>query len=61
LGEPASLSEAGIKREDFEKRLDELAERVTKSVVLPSNPRALSLENAKKLLQYIYEGRRVDF
>lgn len=61
LGEPASLKEAGIKREDFDRRLNELAERVMKSVVLPSNPRALTMENAKKLLEYIYEGKKIDF
>lgn len=61
LGEPTSLKEEGVKREDFDRRLDELAERVTKSVVLPSNPRELTLENAKKLLEYIYEGKKVDF
>ncbi|MEM3161367.1 MAG: iron-containing alcohol dehydrogenase [Candidatus Bathyarchaeia archaeon] len=61
LGEPASLKEAGIKPEDFYKRLDELTERVMKSVILPSNPRPLTVEEARKLLEYIYEGKKIDF
>lgn len=61
LGEPASLKEVGIKPDDFYKRLDELAERVMKSVILPSNPRPLTLEEARKLLEYIYEGKKIDF
>jgi alcohol dehydrogenase class IV len=61
LEEPASLKEAGIPQEEFEKKLDDLASKVIKSVVLRANPRPLNLEEARKLFTYIYEGKKVDF
>jgi hypothetical protein len=61
LEEPASLKEAGIPQEEFEKKLDDLASKAIKSVVLRANPRPLNLEEAKKLFAYIYEGKKVDF
>jgi alcohol dehydrogenase class IV len=60
LEEPASLKEAGIPQEEFEKKLDDLASKVIKSVVLRANPRPLNLEEARKLFTYIYEGKKVD-
>ena len=61
LEEPASLKEAGIPREEFEKKLDDLTSKAIKSVILRSNPRPLNLEEARKLFVYIYEGKKVDF
>jgi alcohol dehydrogenase class IV len=61
LEEPASLKEAGIRREEFEKKLDDLAGRAIKSVVLRGNPRPLDLEKTRKLFTYIYEGKKVNF
>jgi alcohol dehydrogenase class IV len=61
FGEPASLKEAGISPEDFENKLENLVKKVMSSVVLQGNPRALNAEEARKLLIYIYEGRKVDF
>jgi alcohol dehydrogenase class IV len=67
LEEPGSLKEAGIPREEFEKKLDDLAGKAIKSVVLRGNPRrsspeeSLSLEDARKLCTYIYNGKKIDF
>jgi alcohol dehydrogenase class IV len=61
LEEPASLREAGIPREEFEKKIDDLASKAIKSVVLRGNPRPLNLEEDRKLFTYIYEGKKVDF
>jgi hypothetical protein len=61
LEEPASLNEAGIPLEEFEKKLDDLASKAIKSVVLRGNPRPLNIEDARKLFTYIYEGKKVDF
>lgn len=58
---PSSFKEAGISKEEFEKKLDDLANKATKSVVLRGNPRPLSLEEAKKLFTYMYKGKSVDF
>jgi hypothetical protein len=61
LEEPASLKEVGIPRKEFERKLDDLASKAIKSVVLRANPRPLNLEEARKLFAYIYEGKKVDF
>lgn len=61
LGEPASLKEAGISVDEFKKKLDDLVNKVMKSVVLRGNPRTLNSDEARKLFTYIYEGRKVDF
>jgi acetaldehyde dehydrogenase/alcohol dehydrogenase len=67
LEEPGSLKEAGIPSEEFEKKLDDLAGKAIKSVVLRGNPRQsspeepLNLEVARKLYAYIYNGKRIDF
>jgi alcohol dehydrogenase class IV len=61
LEEPASLKEAGVPREEFEKKLDDLANKAIKSVVLRGNPRLLNLEDTRKLFTYIYEGKKIDF
>lgn len=61
LGGPSSFKEAGVSREEFERKLDDLAGKAVKSVVLRGNPRPLSLEEAKRLFAYIYEGKSVDF
>ena len=61
LGEPASLKETGISLDEFEKKLDDLVNKAMKSVVLRGNPRALNLDEARKLFTYIYERKKVDF
>jgi len=67
LEEPGSLKEAGIPQEEFEKKLDDLASKAVKSVVLRGNPRQsspeepLNLEDARKLYTYIYNGKKIDF
>jgi alcohol dehydrogenase class IV len=61
LEEPASLREAGISRKEFEKKLNDLAGKAIKSVVLLGNPRLLNLAEARKLFTYIYEGKKVNF
>jgi alcohol dehydrogenase class IV len=61
LDEPGSLKEAGVPLEEFEEKLDDLATKAIKSVVLRGNPRPLSLEEARKLYTYIYNGKRIDF
>ena len=61
LEEPTSLKEAGIPLKEFEKKLNDLASKAIKSVVLRGNPRPLNLEEARKLFICIYEGKKVDF
>lgn len=61
LGEPASLKETGISFDEFKKKLDDAVNKAMKSVVLRGNPRALNLDEARKLFTYIYERKKVDF
>jgi acetaldehyde dehydrogenase/alcohol dehydrogenase len=61
LNEPLSIKKLGIKREDFEKNLDELIEKAMKDSCTPANPRDVSKEECKKLYEYAYEGRDIDF
>lgn len=61
LGEPHSFKEIGIQKEEFEKKIDNIASKIIRSVVLRGNPRSLSLDEAKKILAYIYEGKSIDF
>jgi alcohol dehydrogenase class IV len=61
LDEPGSLKEAGVPLEEFDEKLEDLASKAIKSVVLRGNPRPLSLEEARKLYTYIYNGKRIDF
>lgn len=61
LGEPASLKETGISLDEFKKKLDDAVNKAMKSVVLRGNPRALNLDEARKLFTYIYERKKVDF
>ncbi len=61
MGEPASIREMGISREDFEKRLDDLVARAANSSCTFMNPRVPNLEDTRKLFICAYEGRRVNF
>jgi len=61
VGEPASLKELGISREDFEKRLDDLVTRAANSSCTFMNPRVPDVDDTRKLFIYAYEGKKVDF
>jgi len=61
VGEPASIKELGISREDFEKRLDDLVTRAANSTCTFMNPRVPDVEDTRKLIIYAYEGKKVDF
>ena len=61
MGEPVSIKELGISREDFEKRLDDLVTRAANSSCTFMNPRVPDVEDIRKLFIYAYEGKKVDF
>jgi len=61
VGEPASIKESGISREDFEKRLDDLVNRAANSSCTFMNPRVPDTEDTRKIIIYAYEGKKVDF
>jgi alcohol dehydrogenase class IV len=61
LGEPLSVRELGIKREDFEGRLEELVRKAMQSTGIFTSPRVPEDVDCRKLFLYAYEGKRVDF
>ncbi|MDN9010173.1 1-propanol dehydrogenase PduQ [Brevibacillus laterosporus] len=56
LGMPASLKEAGVKKEEFYKELDNLAEIAMKDKCTITNPRSPSIEDLKNLFEQAYLG-----
>ncbi|TDA35544.1 MAG: NAD-dependent alcohol dehydrogenase [Hadesarchaea archaeon] len=61
LGEPLSIGELGIKREEFESRLEELVRKAMQSTGIFTSPRVPDEADCRKLFLYAYEGKRVDF
>ncbi len=61
LGEPLSVRELGIGREDFEGRLEELVRKAMQSTGIFTSPRVPDEADCRRLFLYAYEGRRVDF
>jgi alcohol dehydrogenase class IV len=61
LGEPLSVRELGIKREDFEGRLEELVRKAMQSACVFTSPRVPDEADCRKIFLYAYEGKKVDF
>ncbi len=58
---PVSLKETGVSKEDFEKDLEALVNLCYQDASSVLTPRSTSGEEFKKLYQYAYEGKNVDF
>jgi len=61
LGSPVSLKEYGIPEDEWNEKRNIIAENAMNDEQLISNPREISLETMQRVLQYIYEGRDIDF
>jgi alcohol dehydrogenase class IV len=61
IGNPTSVSEAGIGRKDYEQQLDKLVDDALNDTQMVTALRAPSLEETRQLFLYAYEGRPVDF
>ncbi|RBP59681.1 alcohol dehydrogenase class IV [Alkalibaculum bacchi] len=61
MGMPASLKEFGVTEEKFRSNIDEVAELAVGDPCTGTNPRELSVAEMKKLFEYAYEGKEVDF
>ena len=61
LGTPKSLKDYGIPEEEWNAKADDIAANAMKDSLVISNPRKTDQPEMRKLLQYIYEGRDVDF
>jgi alcohol dehydrogenase class IV len=58
---PLSLREAGISQNAFQQNVDSLVEQTNRSTCTFVNPRVPDVEEVRKLLACMYEGKQVDF
>jgi alcohol dehydrogenase class IV len=61
LGQPLTVAETGVSREDYEARLDELVEFAEGDGTFISAVRIPEREDIEKLFLYAYDGREIDF
>jgi alcohol dehydrogenase class IV len=58
---PLTLKEYGITEEDFKANVDRISANALEDACTGSNPRAISLEEMKKLFECIFTGEKVNF
>lgn len=56
-----NLEDFGIKKDEFDEKLENIAKNAVADACTGSNPRDIDEETMEKLLVYIYEGKDVDF
>jgi len=61
IGSPRSFKEAGVTKEDFETGLEKLVEFAMMDSSLTMNPRNTDSNEIRKLYQYMFKGKVVDF
>ncbi len=61
IGNPTSVSEAGIDRQAYEEQLDKLVDDALNDTQMVTAVRAPSLEEIRRLFLCAYDGRIVDF
>lgn len=61
MGIPLSVKEMGISWEDYERRLEELVAKASRSACTFVNPRVPNEEDLRKLFICAFEGKKVDF
>ena len=58
---PKTLSEMGITTEELDAKMESIVSKITESISVSQSPRAATLEQYKKILQYAYQGKDIDF
>jgi alcohol dehydrogenase class IV len=61
IGSPASFKEAGVSKKDFDNGLDKLVEFAMMDSSLTMNPRNTDSHEIRKLYEYMFDGKIVDF
>ena len=61
IGAPASLKKAGIAKSDFTKKMDQLIEFTMMDSSITMNPRFVDSQGLKKIYEYMYTGKVIDF
>jgi hypothetical protein len=58
---PLTMKDYGIEENDFNENVDFIAHNAIEDACTGANPRKITEPEMKKLLQYIYSGKKVDF
>jgi len=61
VGQPLSIKDTGIKREDYIKQMDGLVDRSINELMTSTVTRVPESEDLVKLFTYAYDGKSVDF
>lgn len=61
IGSPTSLKEAGIKKKVFNDGLEKLVEFAMMDSSLTMNPRNTDSNELRKIYEYMFDGKKVDF
>jgi alcohol dehydrogenase class IV len=61
IGSPQSFKEAGVKKKDFTAGLENMVEFAMMDTSLTMNPRNTDSDEIRKLYQYMFDGKIIDF
>jgi alcohol dehydrogenase class IV len=61
IGSPTSFKEAGVKKKDFDKGLEKLVEFAMMDSSLTMNPRNTDSHEIRKIYEYMFDGKIIDF
>ncbi len=61
VGFPRNLKAAGVKKDAFDGALEKLVEFAMMDTSITMTPRSIEAAEIKKIYEYMYEGREVDF
>ncbi|WP_054252727.1 iron-containing alcohol dehydrogenase [Neofamilia massiliensis] len=56
-----NLRDFGIKEDEFKEKIDAIATNAVADACTGSNPRSIDVATMKKLFEYVYEGKDLDF
>ncbi len=61
IGQPTSLQQAGVSRQDFERKLPKLVDHALNDSAMVLSPRFPEEEEASRVCRYVFEGKPIDF
>ncbi len=61
VGVPSSFKECGIEEAKWNEKLDDITRNALADACMAANPRTPTAEEVKRIFQYCYEGKKVDF
>jgi alcohol dehydrogenase class IV len=61
VGAPTSFKEAGMSKEDFDNGLEKLVEFTMMDTSITMNPRFIDSMTIRRVYEYMYEGKPIDF